>query len=101
MFSPQYLIWIGAAVSALAALQPERRGLWLSFLAAVLLSQLIFPRGYPILKAFHPLGVLVLNVRNFALIGFAIGLVRCYSDPNHSERHREAPAPNATTPPAV
>jgi 4-amino-4-deoxy-L-arabinose transferase-like glycosyltransferase len=79
VFSPQYLIWVGAPLCVLAALQPERRRLWLLFLGAVLLSQLIFPRGYPILKAFHPLAVLVLNLRNLALVVFCVGLVRAYS----------------------
>ena len=72
VFSPQYLIWIGAPLCVLAAEAPRPAwGFWL-FLGAVFLSQLIFPRGYPILKALHPLGILLLNLRNFSLIAFGL-----------------------------
>jgi 4-amino-4-deoxy-L-arabinose transferase-like glycosyltransferase len=76
VFSPQYLIWIGAPLCVLAA--EQRRipaGLWL-FFAAVLMSQLIFPRGYPVLKAMHPLGIALLDARNLALVVVTVWLVR-------------------------
>jgi hypothetical protein len=78
VFSPQYLIWIGAFASVLYAREPRSR-MWPCLLAAVLLSQLIFPRGYPVLKAFHPLGILALDLRNGLLVAFTIMLVRSHS----------------------
>jgi hypothetical protein len=79
VFSPQYLIWVAAPLCALAVLQP---GQWRSFglfLGAVLISQLIFPRGYPMLKAFHPLAIALLNLRNLLLAAFALRLIRALS----------------------
>ncbi|HKP58841.1 MAG TPA: glycosyltransferase 87 family protein [Polyangiales bacterium] len=79
VFSPQYLIWIAAPLLAAGALD-EPGGLWragvrlLSFVA--LLSQLIYPQGYPVLKAFHPLAVLLLDLRNVCLIWLLFGSVR-------------------------
>jgi hypothetical protein len=81
VFSPQYVIWIAAPVVVLAAHQPEQRRLFGLFIFAVLLSQLIYPRGYPVLKAFHPAAVFVLNVRNLTLVAFTLLLVRRYSRP--------------------
>jgi hypothetical protein len=81
VFSPQYLIWIAAPVVVLAAHRPTQWRLWLLFLVAVFLSQLIFPRGYPLLKAFHPLAVALLNLRNLLLIVFTLRLARHYSKP--------------------
>jgi hypothetical protein len=81
VFSPQYLIWIAAPIIVLAAHRPEQWRLWLLFLVAVLLSQLIYPRGYPLLKAFHPLAVALLNLRNLLLIVFALWLTRYHSTP--------------------
>lgn len=82
VFSPQYLIWIGAPLCVLAAERPKRadstRALGL-FLLAVFVSQLIFPRGYPLLKALHPLGILLLNARNLALLVFLVWLVHSSS----------------------
>jgi hypothetical protein len=74
VFSPQYLIWIGAPLCVLAAEAPRPARGFALFLGAVLLSQLIFPRGYPVLKALHPLGILLLNLRNFSLIAFGLWL---------------------------
>jgi hypothetical protein len=79
VFSPQYLIWIGAPASVLTARDPARRRLWLVFLVTVLLSQLIYPRGYPLLKALHPLAIFVLDLRNLLLVVFTGLLVRAYS----------------------
>jgi hypothetical protein len=81
VFSPQYLIWIAAPIIVLAAHRPEQWRLWVLFLVAVFLSQLIYPRGYPLLKAFHPLAVALLNLRNLLLIVFALGLTRWLSAP--------------------
>ena len=82
VFSPQYLIWIAAPLLVLAAHQPAERRSWWTCLLAVLLSQLIFPRGYPLLKAFHPLAVVLLNLRNGLLVWVVLRLVRAYSRPS-------------------
>jgi hypothetical protein len=81
VFSPQYLIWVAAPLCVLCALQPTQRKLWALFFAAVLLSQLIYPRGYPVLKAMHPLAIALLNVRNLLLVLFSICFLRAYSRP--------------------
>ena len=79
VFSPQYLIWIGAPLLAASAHDPPR-GLWRSaaklLLVATLLSQLIYPQGYPVLKAFHPLAVLLLDLRNLCLLWLLLSSVR-------------------------
>jgi hypothetical protein len=79
VFSPQYLIWIGAPLLAAAA-HDEPRGPWRRaaglLLFAALLSQLIYPQGYPVLKAFHPLAVLVLDLRNVCLVWLLLVLDR-------------------------
>ena len=79
VFSPQYLIWVAAPVCVLATLGPRELRLAALFLAAVLISQLIFPRGYPLLKTFHPLGVALLNLRNLLLLAFTVALVRSFA----------------------
>lgn len=79
VFSPQYLIWIAAPLCVLYAENTVTKRGYLLFLATVFLSQLIFPRGYPLLKAFHPLGIFLLDLRNICLIVFGIGLVRRHS----------------------
>jgi len=79
VFSPQYLIWIAAPWCVLAATETPLRKGWLWFLLAVCLSQLMYPRGYPLLKALHPVGMLVVNLRNLTLIVFGVWLVRASS----------------------
>jgi 4-amino-4-deoxy-L-arabinose transferase-like glycosyltransferase len=78
VFSPQYLIWIGAPLLA-AGVFDRGTGLWRSgarlLLFTALLSQLIYPQGYPVLKSFHPLAVLVLDLRNLCLIWLLHGIV--------------------------
>ncbi|HET8939170.1 MAG TPA: hypothetical protein VFN67_37250 [Polyangiales bacterium] len=79
VFSPQYLIWIAAPLCVLYAENTVTKRGYIVFIACVFLSQLIFPRGYPLLKAFHPLGIFLLDLRNISLIAFGIGLVRKHS----------------------
>jgi 4-amino-4-deoxy-L-arabinose transferase-like glycosyltransferase len=81
VFSPQYLMWIGAPLCVLYAEDTVTKRGYLLFLVSVFLSQLIFPRGYPLLKAFHPLGILLLDVRNLSLVVLTVGLVRRHSEP--------------------
>jgi len=79
VFSPQYLIWIGAPWCVLAAETPRAQRGFVLFLGAVLLSQLIFPRGYPVLKALHPLAIWLLNLRNLTLLACGVWLTLRYS----------------------
>ena len=79
VFSPQYLIWIAAPLCVLYAENTVTKRGYFVFIACVFLSQLIFPRGYPLLKAFHPLGIFLLDLRNISLIAFGVGLVRKHS----------------------
>lgn len=76
VLSPQYLIWIAPPLLALAALERAFRAPCALFLACALLSQLIFPRGYPVLKAFHPLAIGLLNLRNLGLLALAWLVIR-------------------------
>jgi hypothetical protein len=86
------LIWIGAPLCVLAAReQGSRRTFWL-LLFAIVLSQLIFPRGYPVLKALHPLAIALLNLRNLLLVEVSIALVRMYSKPTSSSESGPAGA---------
>jgi hypothetical protein len=75
VFSPQYLLWFGPLwVGLIAALGQGRGGagrLWGPgglLLGAALLSQVMYPRGYEVLKGFHPAMVAVLNVRNMLVL---------------------------------
>jgi 4-amino-4-deoxy-L-arabinose transferase-like glycosyltransferase len=81
VFSPQYLVWVAAPLCVLYAENSVTKRGYILFIACVFISQLIFPRGYPLLKAFHPLGIFLLDVRNLSLIGFGIWLVRQHSRP--------------------
>jgi 4-amino-4-deoxy-L-arabinose transferase-like glycosyltransferase len=92
VFSPQYLIWIGAPLCVLAARERASPGTFWLLLFAIVLSQLIFPRGYPVLKALHPLAIVVLNLRNLLLIDVTIRLVRTYSRPASSPESEPAGA---------
>jgi hypothetical protein len=84
VFSPQYLIWIAAPLLAAAA-HDLPSGLWRRlcalFLGLCLISQLIYPQGYPVLKAFHPLAVALLNLRNAGIVLLCVLLVRQASQP--------------------
>lgn len=85
VFSPQYLIWIAAPLLAAAAWDPPG-GVWRKlfglFLAIAAVSQLIYPQGYPVLKAFHPLALGLLSLRNVALVALLVLIVRHASAPH-------------------
>lgn len=79
VFSPQYLIWIAAPLCVLYAEGSVPKRGYVLFLFGAALSQLIFPRGYPLLKAFHPLGIALLDLRNASLLWLGAQLVREHS----------------------
>lgn len=87
VFSPQYLIWIAAPLLAAAALDRPRgpfRVIAALYLALCLISQLIYPQGYPVLKAFHPLAVALLNLRNLGIVLLCVLIVRAASSPRRA-----------------
>jgi 4-amino-4-deoxy-L-arabinose transferase-like glycosyltransferase len=90
VFSPQYLIWIAAPLLAAGALD-RPRGPWrvtcALFLCLCLVSQLIYPQGYPVLKAFHPLAVTLLNLRNLGIVLLCALIVRAASTPRLLQRN--------------
>ncbi|MEO6887063.1 MAG: glycosyltransferase 87 family protein [Jatrophihabitantaceae bacterium] len=79
--SPQYLIWIGAPIAALLALNPNqfvRRAAWTMLLVAAL-TQYEFPYDYPDIVAGtdgYGLGVLALSLRNALLCWLAYDTCR-------------------------
>ena len=90
VFSPQYLIWVAAPLCVLYAENTVTKRGYALFIGSVFISQLIFPRGYPLLKAFHPLGIFLLDVRNLSLVGFGIWLVRQHSQTVRFRRNSHA-----------
>lgn len=73
VFSPQYIIWFVPFV-------PLLKIRYASLMVAVFsLTLMLFPFGFLMLLDFHPLSVILLNLRNVYLIGLAIWLFRDYS----------------------
>jgi 4-amino-4-deoxy-L-arabinose transferase-like glycosyltransferase len=84
VFSPQYLIWVAAPLLAAAALDRSRGRFRICaalFLGLCAISQVIYPQGYPVLKAFHPLAIALLNLRNAGILVLCVLLVRAGSSP--------------------
>jgi 4-amino-4-deoxy-L-arabinose transferase-like glycosyltransferase len=75
VLSPQFLIWIAAPLLAIAARYPSQRRLAGLLVLAAVLTQVMYPRVYFLLKGFHPVMVGVLNLRNLLLIGLALQLL--------------------------
>ena len=85
VFSPQYLIWVAAPLLAAAALDRPRGPFRICatlFLVLCAISQLIYPQGYPVLKAFHPLAIALLNLRNAGIVVLCVLLVRASAQRN-------------------
>ncbi len=74
VFSPQFLIWLLPLLPLLTG--PGRRLSWLLFVAAGLLTYLIFPTGYLSLEQGDVRMILILCVRNLALLGLACVMLR-------------------------
>lgn len=73
VFSPQYIIWFVPFV-------PLLRVRYASLMAAIFsLTLMLFPFGFLMLLDFHPLSVLLLNLRNVYLIALAIWLFIDYT----------------------
>jgi hypothetical protein len=80
--SPQYLLWIGGALAALAATAPDERSvrrLSVLLLTACAVTQVIYPIGYGMLTGPHwsnAIGATLLAVRNGLLIAITVIAVR-------------------------
>jgi hypothetical protein len=79
VFSPQYLLWLSPVAIAMVALAPRRdtgvRRFTVLLLLVGVLTQLIYPIVYGWVVGIYwanPIGVLLLAVRDVALIGFVI-----------------------------
>jgi len=68
VFSPQYLVWLLPIGCHFGRRAP--------FLAALALTQLIFPILYGYLQAFHPLACSLLLVRNGLVLWWGLGLLK-------------------------
>jgi hypothetical protein len=67
VLSPQYLVWLGAPMAGLAARRAGRRALWV-LVAAIAISQVIFPFRYTQLRHLVALDVCLLAARNLLLL---------------------------------
>jgi hypothetical protein len=74
VLSPQYLIWLGILAGCVAI--PRASGAWVLWALAGPLTQLIFPFRYDGLRLFLPEEIWLLTLRNAALTGIAVVLVR-------------------------
>ena len=79
VFSPQYLLWLSPVAIAMVALAPRRdtgvRRFTVLLLLVGVLTQLIYPITYGWVVGIYwanPIGVLLLALRDVALIGFVI-----------------------------
>jgi hypothetical protein len=82
VFSPQYLIWL----MPLVPLIPGRAGRNAIgvFLAALLLTQILFPYAYDTLTARQPFGIALLTARNALMLAFAALLIEALTSSSKS-----------------
>ena len=76
VFSPQYFLWLGPLVAALAGTRRLPAPVAWLFLAAAVLTQVIFPLNYQGLLDRSPWMVAVLNARNL-LLAVLLGWLAC------------------------
>jgi hypothetical protein len=83
VFSPQYLLWLSPIAIAMVAVAPRRdtgiRRFTVLLLLVGVLTQLIYPTFYLWISEIYwanPLGVVLLAVRDVALIGFVVYTAR-------------------------
>jgi len=76
VFSPQYLIWIGPLMAALAAVYKSMWKVGVMLLIATAMTQVIFPHLYFFLNKFYPAMVIILNLRNALLMVILFILIR-------------------------
>ena len=74
VLSPQYLLWVFPFLLYDGAPKARRRAI--VFLLACAVSQVIYPRGYDALKAFEPIMILALLLRNGLLFWLWWSLVQ-------------------------
>jgi hypothetical protein len=78
-FSPQYLLWLSPVAIAMVAVAPRGdtgvRRFAVLLLTVGVLTQVIYPNAYALVAGpnlFNPVGVLLLAIRDVALIGFVV-----------------------------
>ena len=78
-FSPQYLLWLSPVAIAMVAVAPRGdtgvRRFVVLLLTVGVLTQVIYPNAYALVAGpnfFNPVGVLLLAIRDLALIGFVV-----------------------------
>ncbi len=77
VLSPQYLVWLAAPMAALADRREGRRALWV-LVAAIVVSQVIFPFRYTQLRHLEVFDVGLLAVRNLLLVVACALTVRAF-----------------------
>jgi len=106
VFSPQYLLWLSPVAIAMVALAPRRdtgvRRFTVLLLLVGVLTQLIYPILYGWVVGIYwanPLGVLMLLVRDIALIGFVIYAGRrAWSESSRRREVVDVPLPSEPAP---
>jgi hypothetical protein len=88
VLSPQYLVWLGAPMAGLADRTTGRRALWV-LVAAVVISQVIFPFRYTQLRHLEAFDICLLAARNLLLLASGVLTVRAF----HQSQDREPAAP--------
>ncbi len=68
VFSPQYFIWIAPLILIQVAVRKDFHRIGMLFLVATLLTQILFPHLYDFLKDFHPVMIVLLNIRNGLMV---------------------------------
>jgi hypothetical protein len=78
-FSPQYLLWLSPVAIAMVAVAPRGdtgvRRFVVLLLAVGVLTQVIYPNAYALVAGpnwFNWLGVVLLALRDLALVGFVV-----------------------------
>jgi hypothetical protein len=76
VLSPQYVTWLAAPIVYGLMMQPRRfRAPALLALSAALLTQVVYPWGYPLIKRADPAMLAVLGVRNLLILAlFALAI---------------------------
>jgi hypothetical protein len=84
VLSPQYLVWLGAPMAGLAARRAGRSGLW-ALVAAIAISQVIFPFRYTQLRHLVAFDVCLLAARNLLLVVAAALTVQAFGSARGAE----------------
>ena len=67
VLSPQFLIWLTPLLYLISS--GHNKAFFTTFLGLMFLTQMIWPNFYFLLEEAHPIGVIMLLVRNLGLVG--------------------------------